>query len=47
MTTATDVYFVAALAHDHGFSAQAQAALGDASGTDVQTAVRIGIRHKF
>ncbi|SAL37245.1 porin [Caballeronia turbans] len=43
----TDVYFVAALAHDHGFSAQAQAALGDASGTDVQTAVRIGIRHKF
>lgn len=43
----TDVYLVAALAHDHGFSAQAQAALGDVSGTDVQTAVRLGIRHKF
>jgi predicted porin len=43
----TDVYLVGALAHDHGFSAQAQAALGDPSGTDAQTAVRIAIRHKF
>ncbi|RQR33335.1 porin [Burkholderia sp. Bp9142] len=43
----TDVYLVGALAHDHGFGAQAQAALGDPSSTDAQTAVRIGIRHKF
>ena len=43
----TDVYLVAALAQDHGFSAQAQAALGAPSGTDGQTAVRFGIRHKF
>lgn len=43
----TDVYLVGALAHDHGFGAQAQAALGDPSSTDVQTAVRVAIRHKF
>ncbi|MFX1671014.1 porin [Paraburkholderia sp. A2WS-5] len=43
----TDVYLVGTLAHDHGFSAQAEAALGAPSGTNVQTAVRIGLRHKF
>ncbi|MFM0741941.1 porin [Paraburkholderia xenovorans] len=43
----TDVYVVGALAHDHGFGAQTQAALGAPSSTDVQTAIRTGIRHKF
>jgi predicted porin len=43
----TDVYVVAALAHDHAFGAQAQAAYGDPSSTDLQTAVRVGMRHKF
>ncbi|MEX3982179.1 porin [Paraburkholderia sp. EG287A] len=43
----TDVYLVGALAHDHAFGAQAQAALGGPSSTDVQTAVRVAIRHKF
>lgn len=43
----TDVYLVGALAHDHAFGAQAQAALGGPSSTDAQTAVRVGIRHKF
>lgn len=43
----TDVYVVGALAHDHAFGAQTQAALGGPSSTDAQTAVRVGIRHKF
>jgi predicted porin len=43
----TDVYLVGALAHDHGFGAQAQAAYGDPSSTDVQSAVRVAIRHTF
>jgi predicted porin len=43
----TDVYIVGALGHDHAFGAQVQAAYGGPSSTDVQTAVRIGIRHKF
>ncbi|WP_321893250.1 porin [Paraburkholderia tropica] len=43
----TDVYFVGALAHDHGYGAQIEAALGSPSSTDFQTAARVGIRHKF
>lgn len=43
----TDVYLVGTLAHDHEFGAQAQAAYGAPSSTDVQTAVRLAIRHKF
>lgn len=43
----TDVYVVGALAHDHAYGAQVQAAYGDSSSTDVQTGVRVGIRHKF
>ncbi|WP_028219698.1 porin [Paraburkholderia oxyphila] len=43
----TDVYLVGTLAHDHAFGAQAQAAYGSPSSTDVQTAVRVAIRHKF
>ncbi|RQR44349.1 porin [Burkholderia sp. Bp9140] len=43
----TDVYIVGALAHDHAFGAQAQAAYGGPSSTDFQTAVRVAIRHKF
>lgn len=43
----TDVYLIGTLAHDHGFGTQAEAALGTPSDSDVQTAVRLGIRHKF
>jgi len=43
----TDVYAVAALAHDHAFGAQVQAALGDPSGSSSQAAFRIGMRHRF
>lgn len=43
----TDVYLVGALAHDHGFGAVVQAALGARSDTDSQTAIRVGIRTKF
>lgn len=43
----TDIYLVAALAHDHAFPAQVQAALGGPSSSDAQTGVRIGIRHRF
>jgi predicted porin len=43
----TDIYFVAALAHDHAFPAQVQAALGGPSSSDSQTGVRVGIRHRF
>lgn len=43
----TDVYIVGALGHDHAFGAQVQAAYGAPSSTDVQTAVRVGIRHKL
>jgi len=43
----TDVYLVGALGHDHGFGAQVEAAYGASSSTDVQTGVRVGIRHKF
>lgn len=43
----TDLYLVGALAHDHGHGAQIEAALGLPSSTAVQTALRVGIRHKF
>jgi predicted porin len=43
----TDVYIVGALGHDYAFGSQVQAAYGSPSSTDVQTAVRVGIRHKF
>lgn len=43
----TDVYVVGAFAHDKGFGAQAVAAIGGPSTNDNQTALRIGIRHKF
>lgn len=43
----TDVYLVGALAHDHGFGARVQAALGAPSDTDAQSAIRVGIRTKF
>jgi predicted porin len=47
LSKSTDAYLVGALAHDHGYGAQAEAAWGVSSDTDEQTAVRIGIRHKF
>jgi predicted porin len=47
LSKSTDAYLVGALAHDHGYGAQAEAAWGVPSDTDEQTAVRIGIRHKF
>ncbi|MBN3803107.1 porin [Paraburkholderia sp. Ac-20336] len=47
LSKSTDVYVIAALAHDHAFGAQVQAALGSPSGSDVQTGARIGIRHRF
>jgi len=43
----TDVYAVAALAHDHAFGAQVQAALGDPSSSNTQAGVRVGVRHRF
>ncbi|WP_233855335.1 porin [Paraburkholderia sp. HD33-4] len=43
----TDVYMVATLGHDHAFGAQVQAAYGAPSSSDVQTGVRVGIRHRF
>ena len=44
----TDVYAVAAMIHDPGpLGAQVLAVYGDPSGTDDQTAFRIGIRHRF
>lgn len=47
LSKSTDVYAVAALAHDHAFGAQVQAALGGPSSSDVQSGVRVGIRHRF
>ncbi|MDN7865610.1 porin [Burkholderia multivorans] len=43
----TDIYLIAALAQDHGFPAQVQAALGGPSSSDSQTGVRVGLRHRF
>ncbi len=47
LSKSTDLYWVAAFAHDHAFGPQIQAALGGMSSTDFQTAMRIGIRHSF
>lgn len=43
----TDVYLVGALAHDGAYGAVVQAAYGEPSSTSFQTAVSVGIRHKF
>jgi len=43
----TDVYAVAALAHDHAFGAQVQAALGGPSSSNTQAGLRVGMRHRF
>ncbi|WP_438391849.1 porin [Caballeronia sp. DA-9] len=47
LSKTTDVYLVAGLGHDHAYGPIVEAGLGTASSSDVQTAVRLGIRHKF
>lgn len=43
----TDAYLVGVLGHDHAYPAQVEAAFGAPSSSDVQSAVRVGFRHRF
>ncbi|TDG01870.1 porin [Paraburkholderia guartelaensis] len=43
----TDVYAVGVLGHDHAYPAQVEAAFGSPSSSDTQSAVRVGLRHRF